>query len=158
AAEDQPGLVVGIDQVVADNDAAGDIARVFGADLDPLVVLIADVLLDDDVLAAIDVNAAGKAAAVVGADVVDRVVAAQAVARHRQIPSTARQAKRGRLAADHVDADVVVVVDAVVRDLKVGDVAVDRQGFGLTVARVAVVNLIAFEDDVAVRVPKRRAV
>jgi hypothetical protein len=141
AAEHEAGLVVVVDDVVAHDDALGDGAAVLRSDLDPEVALGDGVVLDDDVAAAVDVDAAGEAAPVDGARADDRIAAHEAVARDET-----RVRLDVGLAADEVDPDVVDVAHDVIRHLEAGDVAVECQR--LAPGRIAVVDLVAVDDEV----------
>ena len=115
-----------------------------------------DVALHRQARAAIDVDAVGAAIGavrrvLVRIDVVHRVARDQPVA--RLIVSGIR---RFALKPDRVDADIVVIVDDVVRDAKAVDVAVHHQRFAGT--EFQRVDFIAVDDDVRQALRRARAV
>src|SRR3954447_18247831 len=128
------------DDVVPNSDVVGASPRVLGRYLDADVVAADAVARDPDVRAAVDVDAVSAVAPpavlpvrriAAGADPVHVIAGDRAVARP-VAPGVAVGPGQRPLEADGVDADVVVVVDAVADDRPVTDVAVDDHGFTRT--------------------------
>jgi hypothetical protein len=95
--------------------------------------------LDDDVGARVAVNAVGVvlvafSSVLDGADVVDGVPA------NFSVPSIIGSARADSLTANGVDSDIVVIVDDVVRNREIRDVAIDIYGF--TVARLQAIDCV----------------
>jgi hypothetical protein len=110
-----------VEHVAADDDPGRVDAGVLGPDLEPEIAFGDDVVLDDDVPAAVDVDPGAEAAAVARARARDGVAVDDAVPCHLAEIRLDR-----RLAADQVDADVVDVVHGC-SSPEVGDVAVQRE-------------------------------
>ena len=90
--------------------------------------MVDEVAVYDDARAAVHIEAVGAAVAAVGgvgrgADVVDLVAGNQTVARLIR-----KQDVRNLLEADSVYTDIVIVMDEIIRDLEVLDVAVEGHG------------------------------
>src|SRR5262249_37529798 len=81
AAEDEPRLLVGEEEMVAYDDPRGDDAVIFRSDLDAEVGLGDDVSPDRDVAPAVDVDPAGETAALLPR-ALHPIAAAHPVARH----------------------------------------------------------------------------
>ena len=136
----KPGVQAAGDQVALDEDVIGAAPGVFGRDLDPDVTAGDMVVADDDVGAAVDVDAVRAVAPPVPlpvggiplrAHASDGVVGDQPVTGAIGVGIAIRPGQRG-LESDRVDADVVHVVDVVADDGPVGDVAVHHDGLAGT--------------------------
>lgn len=142
ATDGKADFIVMVEEVITDNDVARDPSGVFGTELDSDITFCDDVTFDDDILAAIGVDAGGVAAAVGRAGAGDAVTDAAAIAR-------AARGVDGGFTADHVDADVVDVVDDVAKNKEVGDIAVEGEGFAG--GGLAVTDVVVGDNDIGVR-------
>ena len=154
AADRDPDRRRVVDQVVACRDVRGA-TGVFAGELDPDVHVVDRVALDQDVAAAVDVDAVGApvvavSGVAVAVDVPHLVAAHDPVAR-----LVDGRIGRGALEADHVDPDVVRVVHPVVVDEEVLHVAVHHQGLGRAEGEVR--ELVADDLDLLDRVVSLRA-
>ena len=130
AADRDPDRRRVVDEVVARRDVPGGASGVLAGELDPDVHVVDRVALDQDVAAAVDVDAVGAPVVpvrgvAVAVDVPHLVAAHDPVAR-----LVDGRIGRGALEADHVDPDVVRVVHLVALDEEVLHVAVHDQGLG----------------------------
>src|ERR1022692_362432 len=121
-----------IDQVISRSDVAGRAVLVLAGQLDSKVHIVHDVLLDQNPCATIHVDTIGILLVAVGriaarGNVVNQIPAYYSVA------SLVNGRVGGRaLETDHVDSDVVVVVDHIVRNAEVGNVPVHHQRLART--------------------------
>ena len=144
--EGDANLRVVIYKVVPDGDVTGAFSGPFAAQFDAEVGVVDDIALDDDVRTAVHVDAARAAVGAIGGISVCINVIHQ-VSEHPAIPGAVnRRVRVLAFEADEVNPDVVVVVDDVVRDGELLHVPV--QGHGLPPAELAVVHLVAVNQDV----------
>src|SRR5690606_22951007 len=127
AAHEETADAVAVNDVVADANARGGLAGVLAGQLDADVAIEHGVALDEDVAAAVDVDAAGRVVVAVGGiaagiDAGDDVGADDPVARGVEV-----RRGRGAFVADGVDADVVAVGDGVGLDEEALDVTVEHE-------------------------------
>src|SRR5437588_8025541 len=113
--------------------------------LDANVYVVDQVALDDDMRPAVYVNTIGIVLVTLtrigyGRNVVDGIARDRAVA-----GLVVRWVGRNAFETDNVNADIVVIVDDVVRDGEVGDVSVHVHRFA--VAGLKVVNLVPADRD-----------
>ncbi len=119
-----------VDDVVADRHVPRGTAGMLARELDTDVDVVHDVALDQHVATAVDVDAVGAPPLPVRGVAV-AVDVPHGVASHDPVASLVDRRVRCRsLEPDHVDADVVRVVDAIALDQEVLDVAVHHQRLG----------------------------
>ena len=159
AHEDAADLVV-IDEIVSQRDKARGAPGMLARQLDPDVAVMHDILLDEDLSAAVDIDAprAGVAAArgevaVVGrverrVDVENKISPADAVARLID-----RWRGSCPFEADEVDPDVVAVADDIIDHCEVRHVAVEDEG--LARAEFQVVEFVSRDEHMTKRCGRR---
>ncbi len=135
-----------IDKIIACRDVAGGAVLVLAGQFDSEVHIMHDVLLDQDPGAAVHVNAVGVFFIAVRRIAFRSNVVNQIAAHHSVAGLVDRWIGRRALETDHVDSNVVVVVDDIVGDAEVRDVPVHYQRFAGT--SLEVMHLVAVNDQV----------
>ena len=132
-----------IDKIISCRDVTGGAVLVLASQFDSKIHIVHDVLLDQDSGAAIHVNAIGILFIAVGRIAARSNVVNQIATYYSVAGLIDGRVGRRALEADHVDSDVVVIVDDVVGDAKVRNVPVHYQRFagpGLEMMHFIAVN------------------
>ncbi len=146
AAKRDAHLGIVIDKVVADGNVTGILARMFAGNFHAEIGVVNDVAFDNDICRAVHVDTICTAFVsigwiAIGTDVID------GIANDRSVASAVNSRVRVfAFITDEVNADVVVIVNDVVRDRELFHIGIQHQRFAP--AELAVVDFVAINDKV----------